>query len=106
MHRYGVGGWDTAAGHSGHIVRAVNVLAGADAVAYIATCLSDTARLWAEVDNDRTSAWTAASWKTRHNGALQRKAGGVKTALVKRHLSSAERGVWITPQSGMLSRPV
>jgi hypothetical protein len=51
--------------------------------------MADTAHPWAEVDDDRTSAGTVASWITRRNGALQPKVGGVKTALMKRNLSSA-----------------
>ena len=50
-------------------------------------------------DDDGTSAWMAASWKTRQNGALQPEVGGVKTALMKRNLSSVEGGrLGITPE--------
>jgi hypothetical protein len=44
--------------------------------------------------------------KTSEKRALQPRLGGVQMALMKRNLSSAERGVWITPRNGMLSTPV
>src|ERR1035437_707491 len=54
----------------------------------------------------RASVWAAARWKTRQNGALQPNVGGVTTALMKRNVSSAEGGVWISPQNWMISRSV